>query len=30
VSRVPEPGTLGLFAAAMLTIFGMRRLRSKR
>ena len=30
VSRVPEPGTLGLFATAMFTLFGMRRLRSKR
>ena len=30
VTRVPEPGTLGLLAAAMLTTFGMRRLRSKR
>lgn len=30
VTRVPEPGTLGLLAAAMLTTFGMRRLRSRR
>lgn len=29
VSRVPEPGTLGLLAAGLLATFGMRRLRSK-
>jgi hypothetical protein len=29
VTRVPEPGTLGLLAAALLATFGMRRLRSQ-